>query len=502
MAQRKVISTQQASFLESLILRIEDEATATAAPDTRLLAHEENPQPSIISPAPDEMANLLSFISALAQTPLDATSLRTPYQERDYIVAEERSVQSGTESEENLDSTTREGEPDVSHSKQEEHQPSFLPISPQWLLDHHPDLLVRIAATWNAMRACERLPSFENAEHVLAQQLVYPLSGSHTEGDAEAVLLDCCRDLEKLAQRLYGDVTDQTEQEISRYVSAFVENALRQPYEEKEAWIRQALEAAVRKVLAGQSDRIYSALVVSTLQRPFREIVRRSLEANEIPFPERVLAQAREKGYTNTMRESLQTLARLGLTAQSATLAWQAARSGQTASMPPWIARRADGCAAAILEGYAVVEQRVICYPGYALLATFDAEQRVTSQMTITISVLQQAKPSLWAQGYRRDAEGFLLPARVVQLWCDCCRGRDNGWWFGDQAGRVMVVIPYVMRSRLRYHKPLCRAVEQMQVWGYRFRYDDHALYFLPASVDLPSGTPIPTKEDNRDMPT
>ncbi|MDL1894880.1 hypothetical protein FBQ82_01270 [Anaerolineae bacterium CFX7] len=265
-----------------------------------------------------------------------------------------------------------------------------------------------------------------------------------------------------------------------------MENALRQPYEDEAQWIRQTIEVAVRKCLADPSKQIYTALIGSTLLRPFRDVVLQMLLANETPFPERVLTQVRQNDYAKKMQESLQTLARLGLTAQTTTLAWETARSGQSEnSLTPWLARRVDGAIAAIWQGHAIVEHRVVRTLGYALLATFNADKHITHQLTIAKDDIERTKQTLLAQGYRCGDTAYPWDNCVVKLWCEFCRGRDSGWWFGDEAGRVMVVIPYLMRRRLSYHKPLCRAVSQMQAWGYRFYYDDHTLYFLPSGVEL-----------------
>lgn len=496
MGQRRRSSKLQLSFLEALVLGIETEPPPLDQPDAPSSAPEENPQSSTDSSSPDEMADLFSFLTALAQTTPNATSFATPRQARTDIVAQDIVIPRGTENQEK-DDTTPEDEPEVIHAKPSESLPASLTISPEWLFDHCPNLLTRIAAIWNVMREHEGLAPLENAEHILAPQLVHRLSGSPTERKAEQALLDCCRALETLAQHLYGDVAHQPNEEVARYVNALMENVLHQPYKDEEPWIRQAMEVAVRKFLAGQSNRIYSAIVVSTLQHPFREIVRELLQANELPFPERVLAQAREKGDVETMRANLQTLARLGLTAQTAALAWEAARHGHTDNgLSPWIARRVDGCIATILEGFAIVEQRVIRYPGYALLAMFDSEKRATRQMTVATTALEQAKGSLWAQGYRSDVEGYPPPEKVVRLWQEYFDWRERGWWLGDEAGRVMVILPYTAQSSLQVKERLRRAVACMCEWGYRLCYDNSTLYFLPAGVELPASAMVINKEE------
>lgn len=423
----------------------------------------EESNPPVVAPTSDEMADLFGFLSALEKISPDKITLRAQHTERANALA------------------------NVQENEKDESRAGFGPITPNWLLEHHPDLLARIAGICNSMREFEKLNPHENAEQFVASQLAYGLRGAQTETEVKTELFECCRALERLTNRLYGDVTNSSD-EVARHVDALMENALRQPYEDEAPWIRQAIEVAVRKCLAEPSKQIYTAFVVSTLLRPFRVVVRQLLHANEIPFPEHVLAQVRESDYAKMMRESLQTLARLGLTARTTTLAWETARSGQSEnSLTPWFARRVDGAIAAIWEGYASVEHRVVRTLDYALFATFDADKHITHQMTIAKGDIERAKQTLLAQGYRCGETAYPRENRVVKLWCDFCRGRDSGWWFGDEAGRVMVVIPYLMRRRLSYHKPLCRAVSQMQAWGYRFYYDDHTLYFLPNGVELPA---------------
>jgi hypothetical protein len=437
------------------------------------------------------MIDLFGFISEVVSHAQSNQTFITPPPSTAITRDEARTTPFRTETNKNrtVPSLGEDLDGEVEVKPEELHSP-FLPITPEWLSEQHPDLLTRMATIWNSMRESEGLTSLENAEAIPARQLVKPLSESRSQVEAHSRLLDRCRDLESFAHRLYGDIAHQDQEEIPRRVNVLMENALRQPYEDEEVWLRQVIEVAVRKVLADQTKGIYTRIVVSALQQPFREIVRQCLQADEIPFPEQVLAEAREKRYLNTMRASLQTLARLGLTAQTTALAWQAARSGQSENaLTPWLARRVDGALAAIWEGYAILEHRVVRTLGYALLATFDADKHITHQLTIAEADIERAQQSLLAQGFRCGERAYVEDNRVVKLWCEFCRGRDSGWWFGDEARRVMVVIPYLMRRRLSHHKPLCRAVSQMQVWGYRFFYDDHALYFLPSGVELPADT-------------
>ena len=460
----------------------ESDGVSGALIETLVSAPLEESKPPNIIPTADEIADLFGFLSALEKIKSDKITSRNQYE------AQADSLETtDTNRNENGKCENKKNNSHRADNPQELFEPS-LSITPQGLLENHLVSLVRIASIYNSMREFEGLAVQENAEQFLAAQIAHRLQDVRAGIDAERELSVFCRVLESLTCRLYGDVRNESKDEVNRCTEKLMENALRQPYEDEAQWIRQAIESAVRKCLADPSTQIYTAFVVSTLLRPFRVVVRQLLQANEIPFPERVLAQVRENDYAKMMRESLQTLARLGLTAQTATLAWQAARTGQSEkTLTPWIARRVDGAIAAIWEGHAIVEHRVVRTLGYALLATFDADKHITHQMTISEDDIERAKQSLCAQGYRCGDTAYPQDNRVVKLWCEFCRGRDNGWWFGDEAGRVMVVIPYLMRRRLSYHKPLCRAVSQMQAWGYRFYYDDHTLYFLPSGVELPA---------------
>lgn len=482
MAQHRVTSILQASFLEALLLGIENEPTPIELPDTPSLVAQENPMLSGISPSPDEIAELFGFLSALENIKSDKIATQSPH-----AAQADSLYTNGTNQSEGEKLGNEKNISPTSTAKQKE-SPFSSSITPQWLLENHLASLVRIASIYNSMREFGGLAVQENAEQFLASHLAHRLRVTHTETDVERGLSDCQRTLEILARRLYGEVTNESSDEVNRYTETLMEHALRQPYEDEEQWIRKATEVAVRKCLADPSQQIYTALVVSILLRPFRMVVRQLLHANEIPFPERVLAQVRENNYAAMMCESLQTLARLGLTAQTTTLAWETARRGQSENaMTPWLGRRVDGAVAAIWKGHAIVEHRVVRTLGYALLATFDADKHITHQMTIAEDDVERAKQSLFAQGYCSGNCAYPQDNRVVRLWCEFCRGRDSGWWFGDEVGRLMVVIPYLMRRRLTYHKPLCRAVSQMQVWGYRFYYDDHTLYFLPSGVEFPA---------------
>lgn len=454
MAQRQLTSPQQTSFLE-MLLRADESAPASAAfEETIASTPNENFTLPNLSPTTDEMADLFGLISEVKQ--LEANKAQTDATQRDQ------------------DFTIITVAPEQS------------PLAPEWILKNCHEHVVQIAAVLNSMCESESLPPLEQVENVLASQLENGLGGVFADNQIKQTLQEYAHNLEKFAHSLYGDGTAKCE-EISRSVDALLERMPHQPYEGESIWIRRAMQVAVRKTLAEKSQNIYTALGAATTQRPVREVVRDLLEANQIPFPARVLAQARERDYAKTIRESLQTLARLGFTAQTMTHAWQAVRQGQNDLPSPWIARRADGCVAVILNGQAILESRVVRSSKHAIVAMFDASKRITRQMTIETSSMEQAKKTLGAQGYRNGEDGLALAERVVKLWSEFCRARDNGWWFGDEQGRVMVVIPYALKRRLGYHKPLCRAVAQMQAWGYRFRYDEHTLYFMPKGVELPA---------------
>lgn len=469
--RKSVYASQQSSFLEATLFRIETETTHVELPVNSPNTSTESSQPTSLSPTLAEISDLFGFISALEKTSPEKIPSRAQHSERADALA-------NVEANEEIENQAKEN--DASRS-------SLGRITPQWLLDNHLASLTPIASIYNSMREFEGLAVQEDAEQLLAAQAAHRFHIAHAETDMEKELSECYRVLEMLTRRLYGDVTNESRDKVNRYTETLMENALRQPYEDEGQWIRQAIEAAVRKCFADPSKQIYSTLVASTLLRPFHVAARQLLQANEIPFPERVLAQVRESDYAKMIHESLQTLARLGLTAQTTTLAWETARSGQSENTrTPWLARRVDGAIAAIWEGHAIVESRVVRTLGYALLGTFDADKHITHQLTIAEADIERAKQSLLALGYRCGDTAYPSDNRVVKLWCEFCRGRDSGWWFGDEAGRVMVVIPYLMRRRLSHHKLLCRAVSQMQAWGYRFRYDEHTLYFLPAGVELP----------------
>lgn len=451
---RRNVTAAQGSFLETLFLEsetIQPPSELSAIPFTASQETEKS-----LEAGAKEMDDLFGIIALLKQTTLDVTPNNLPQEAPT---------------------------PEITIPAQNENH-----LTPEWILDNCQEPLCKIVSTLNSLREFEGLPELEMGENVIALQLSQHLNDLQCYDSAAQVLQNWAHNLELFASRAYGSFQEQVSGETQSDVDALMKNLLHQPYDDEADWIHQALQIAVRKYLAGQAKSIYAALIATVIQRPVRNAVRRALEANQIPFPARVHAELREQEYEKTIRESLQTLARLGLTAQTLSLAWEAVHSGQSETGSPWIAKRADGSAAIIWRGYAVVESRVIRTLDYAVLALFDARKRVTRQITIEMNALNQAQQSLWAQGFRHGAEGFPIADRVVKLWCEVCRARDTGWWFCDDVGRVMVVIPYILKHRLAHHKPLCCAVAHMQAWGYRFCYDEHTLYFMPQGLSLPEG--------------
>lgn len=375
MGQRKITSSRQTTFLELLLSEKESDSVSDTLVQTLVPVPLEEYSSPNVTPTSDEMADLFGFLSALEKIKSDKITAQSPH-----AAQADSLYTNGTNQSEGEEWGNEKDISPTSTAKQKE-SPFSSSITPQWILDNHLDSLARIASICNSMREFEGLAAQETAEQFLAAQLTHRLQVARAETDVEMELLACYRVLEALTRRLYGDVTNVSRDKVNRYTETLMENTLRQPYEDEVQWLRQAIEVAVRKCLADQSKQIYTALVVSTLLRPFRVVVRELLQANEIPFPERGLVQVRENNYATMMRESLQTLARLGLTAQTTTLAWQTARSGQSENtLTPWLARRVDGAIAAIWEGYVIVEQRVVRTLGYALLATFDADKHITHQ--------------------------------------------------------------------------------------------------------------------------
>ena len=168
MRRRNTAMGQQLSFPEAVLLRLEPQSTPIELPDIPSVVTEESPQPSTLSPTPDEMADLFGFISVLAQTKSNMGS----------------------------DNVKQEGQlSEVIIAEKKEHR-----IALERLLEHYPDQLTHIFAAWNSMREYERLPLLENARDILAPQLVHPLDGSHTDAEVESMLLDCYRELETLGK--------------------------------------------------------------------------------------------------------------------------------------------------------------------------------------------------------------------------------------------------------------------------------------------------------------
>ena len=360
-------------------------------------------------------------------------------------------------------------------------------LTPSWLLEHFPELVAPIGDIWNVLREHEGLEplNVDAAQQNVAALLSNSIGSARASQNVENVSNGWVQDLTRFAQCLYGSAMKQNEETIRTLADRLMQHALRERVEELD-WMRAAVEHGVRKMLTGQSQRIYSAIVVSALQRPFRKAVRELLEANVLPLPAQVLAHARQNGYRNMMREDLQSLAHAGLTLQSATVGWLKAQAqAEYEQAVLWKARRGES-AAIVIQGYTTLNERVIEHPDSVLIILFKCG-RAEEHYSVPRDDLERAKRLLWAEGFRAEGEeGYPIPENVAQLWEDYFGDREYGWWYGDEAGRVIVVIRYSAARKIRNHERLRRAVAKMQAWGYNLRYSDDALYFLPRGVDLP----------------
>lgn len=362
-----------------------------------------------------------------------------------------------------------------------------LTLTPSWLLEHFAELVARIADVWIMLREREGLESLnsDTAQQHVASLLCNAIQDARTLEDVENELSGWLQDLTKFAQRLYGCATQENQETIQSLVNRFMQHALRERIEDAE-WVRAVFEAGARKMLSGKSQHIYSAIVVSVLQRQFRKAVRELLEANTLPLPAYVLARARQNGYRNMMREDLQSLARAGLTLQSASVGWLKAQvQGEQQQEVLWKARRGDS-AAIMIQGYTVLNERVLEHPDAVLTIVFKCG-RAQEHYSLPRDDWEKAKRLLWAKGFRaEDEEGFPIPENVTRLWEDYFEGREYGWWYGDEAGRVIVVMRYNAARKIRNYERLRRAAAKMRTWNYCLRYSDDALYFLPPDIDLP----------------
>ncbi|HZQ05875.1 MAG TPA: hypothetical protein VFD70_04795 [Anaerolineae bacterium] len=497
MTRRKSLDApQQASFLEAMLLGIEPEPTGAELPiappknDTAPVAPESAASEQAVS-------DLFGFILAVSEPnaakdfwvqspPIEDHVERTAA----VLMAADTlqpsvpasAVVRGFAGENDKISNMVESDALLSSAAQ-----TFLPIAPPWLLEHYPELVARIADVWNVLHEREGLPlvSADAVRQYVAALLVRSIGGARSLEYVENELNIYLQDITRLEQRLYGTAPKENAETVQTLVDRLMKYALHERTETVE-WVRGVLEAGVRKMLSGGDRRIYSAIVISALQRLFRLAVRELLEANQFPLSAHVLSHARQNGYRNMMREDLKSLARAGLTMQSASTGWlKALTKEQEQQELLWKARCGER-AAIMIQGRTVLNERVMEHPESVLIVTFKCG-RAENYYPIQSDDLERAKCLLGAKGFRAEGEeGYPIPENVARLWDDYFSYREYGWWYGDEAGRVIVVIRYNAARKIRNYDRLRRAAAKMQTWGYRLRYTDDALYFLPADVDLP----------------
>lgn len=510
MTRRKPVDVnQQASFLEALLLGIEPDATRE---EPLAVPPKNDTAPALPESAASEEAarDLLGFILGLSEPRpvkdfwVQSPSLGGRVEQTATLLMTVDTLQSTPTTEiartsvdenDELLNAVESSAPILSPAQ------TFLPITPPWLLDQFPDLVARIADAWNVLRENEGLPPMNSdaAQQQLAALLVHPLASARTLVDVENALNECLQDQTRLARRLYGSAPKENPETVQMLAAQLMRHALRENMKETD-WVCAAFEAGVRKMLTLESQRIYPAIIVSALQRPFRTAARELLESNQLALTAQVLAHARQNGYRKVMRETLGTLARAGLSVQSASLGWLKAQiKEQKEQELLWKARCGED-SAVMLQGRTVVNERLIQDPEAVLLVTFKCG-RAENYYPIPREEIERAKHLLWAKGYRAEGEdGYPIPENVARLWEDYFSSREYGWWYGDAAGRVIVVIRYSAARKIRNHDRLRRAAAKMQTWGYGLRYTDDALYFLPADVDLPPeaepDSPEPDKEN------
>ncbi len=493
---KSITASQQGSFLEAMLLGIETETTPVELPAA--LPRDDTTPAATESAAPEDAASdLFGFILALSEPSLakdfwvQSPSIGGNVEQTATLLMTVDTLQSTVPTSAIVRAFAGETDglsnPVTSDALLHSATQTSLRITPLWLLEHFPKVVARIADTWNLLRERERLPpvNAEAARQRLAAMLVHPHGNARTLEDAENALNHCLQEMTQFAQRLYGSALQENEETLQSLVDRLMKHALREHVEEPEL-VRAALEAGVRKMLTGQSQRIYSAIVVSALQHPFRKAVRELLEANEFALPSQLLAHARQNGYRNVMREALKSLARGGLTAQSASVGWLKAQTKEQEHQELFWKARGGERAAVIIQGHTVVNERVIEHPEAVLIVTFNCG-RAENYYPIQREDFERAKRLLWAKGYRaEEEEGYPIPENVARLWEEYFSDREYGWWYGDEAGRVIVVIRYSAARKIRNHDRLRGAAAKMQTWGYSLRYTDDALYFLPADVDMP----------------
>lgn len=502
MTRRKPVQTaQQASFLEALLLGDEPDTTSVESPavpsqeKTALVPVEAEAQE-------DATRDLLGFILRLEPRPakdfwVQSAPSNGRVDQAAALLLTVDTIQSRPASEsvpttlERTDTRLNVAEPNApSNSETQNADALALQLSssttPAQLSEHFPEIVARIAEVWNVLREREGLPTVSagDAEQNLAARLVHVLRSARTSEEIEHALQDCLQGMTRLARRLYGSAPQENLETVQGLVERLMEHSLRVRDEEME-WVRAAFEAGVRKLLTGESQSIYSAIVVSALQRPLRMALRELLEANELALPAQVLARTRQNGYYSLPRESLQVLAKAGLSVQSASAGWRKAQCQAAASDVLWKAT-CGSRAAVMLQGRTVINERVIEHPDAVVVVTFE-RGRAQDFYPIPREEVEHAKRVLWAMGYRAKGEaGYPLPENVAQLWEEYFAEREYGWWYGDDVGRVIVVLRYSAARKIRSYPRLRRATAKMIQWGYALRYSDDALYFLPAGVDLP----------------
>lgn len=497
MTRRKSLhAAQQASFLEAMLLGIEPEPTRV---ELLVVPPKNDTAPVAPESATPEQAvtELFGFILALSepnaakdfwvQSPpiedhIDRTAAVLMAADTLQSSAPTSAIVRGLAGENDKISNTVESAALLPSTAQ-----TSLPISPSWLLEHYPELVARITDIWNVLHEHEGLPlvNADVAQQQIAALLVRSIGGARRLEDVENELNDYLREMTRLAQRLYGKTPKENAETVQTLADRLMKYALGESTEAIE-WVRGVFEAGVRKMLSGESQRIYSAIIVSALQRPFRLAVRELLEANQIPLSAQVLSHARQNGYRSIMHEDLKSLARAGLTMQTASVGWFKLQTKEQAEEELLWNARCGARAAVMIQGHTVLKERMIKDPDAVLIVTFRCG-RAENHYPIQRDDVERAKRSLWAMGFRAEGEeAYPTPENVARLWEYYFSDREYGWWYGDGAGRVIVVIRYNAARKIRNHERLRRAAAKMLTWGYRLRYTDDALYFLPPDVDLP----------------
>lgn len=496
MASRKVKSPQQASFLEAMLLGIEPEPTRVELP---VAPPKNNTAPVASESAASEQAvsDLLGFILAVSEPNaakdfwVQSPPIEDHVERTAAVLMTADTLQSSVPASAIVRGFAGENDKISNMVESDGLLPSvaqtFLPTAPAWLLEHYPELVARIADVWNVLHGGEGLPlvSGDAVRQHVAALLERSIGGARSLEDVENELNDCLRDLTRLEQRLYGSTPKENAETVQTLVDRIMKYALYEHTETVE-WVRGVFEAGVRKMLCGEARGIYSAIVISALQRPLRVAVGELVEANKLPLPAQVLSHARQNGYRNMMREDLKSLAHAGLTMQSASTGWLKAQTKeQELQELLWKARRGER-AAIMIQGRTVLNERVMEHPESVLIVTFKCG-RAENYYPIQRDDLERAKRLLGAKGFGAEGEeGNPIPENVARLWDDYFSYHEYGWWYGDEAGRVIVVIRYNAARKIRNYDRLRRAAAKMQTWGYRLRYTDDALYFLPTDVDLP----------------